>query len=519
MDFRQKLLDYYKLSEKDFLDLTKEVTVNDLPDFKTVKGLNEIKERIFKAVKENQKIIIYGDYDCDGVCSTSIMVKAFDMLGYKVSYYIPTRYYDGYGLNVTNVEKIKKAGFDLIITVDNGICQNEAIDKANELGMDVIVIDHHEAPETPVNAFGIIHPIVSEISDIYGCGGFMSLIVSASLLGYYDPYLVTLGGLSTISDMMELQKYNRVVVKLALENLDKNRYSALMALTDSTIINEKIFGLDIAPKINAIGRLVDDKNINLLVKYLVSNDEHEIFKISSWIKNTNELRKTLTKEAVDKLPNDLLNEEGIVLNLDIKEGLIGLIANRLLNEYNVPSIVFTKDSMNEDFLKGSIRSKEGFNVQKAFESLNKYLVAGGGHALAGGLTIKKSDFENFKADFIALAKEHKFTKEELPSIELNLQEINFQNYEILRQFAPFGMGFPEPLFSIKNLPTKSLQFIKEGQHLSTPLSINSKILGFNMQEVEIKSHLSISLYGNLLLSVFRDKPSIEFRVSDFITKD
>ena len=518
MDFRQKLLQYYSLSDEDYNVLTKPLDELELPDFNAPPDMIKIKERIFKAIENKEKIIIYGDYDCDGICSTSIMAKTFDKLGYKVSYYIPIRYSDGYGLNVSNVIKIKEAGFKLIITVDNGISQHDAIDKANELGMDVIVIDHHEVPDKQVNALGIIHPSVSHISEEFGCGAFMSLIVSGALLGSYNPYLLTLAGLATISDMMELKGYNRSVVRLALENLKTNKYEPLMSLIDSPIINEKSFGLDIAPKINAVGRLVDDKNINLLVKFLLSEDKDEIFKISSWIKNTNELRKTLTKEAVEALPKDLFSEEGIVLKLDIKEGLVGLIANRLLNEYNVPSIVFTCDSLDENFLKGSVRSKEGFNVQKAFESLSKYLVGGGGHAFAGGLSIKAEDFDDFKRDFIALCKEYKFTKVEPPSIEINLQDINFKNYEILREFAPFGMGFPEPILSLKNLPTKSLQFISFGKHLSTPVSFNSKILGFNMPESEIKSYASVDLFGTFLTSVYRDKTSLEFRVSDFITK-
>ena len=519
MEFRQKILDYFHLSEQDYLELTKPLEELSLPDFNAPPDMGKIKNRIFKAIKEKEKIIVYGDYDCDGICSTSIMVKTFEKLGYPVSYYIPIRYQDGYGLNVTNVIKIKEAGFKLIICVDNGICQVEAINKANELGVDVIVIDHHEEGEERVKALGIIHPSISNISDVFGCGGFMSLITSAALLGSYDPYLLTLAGLSTISDMMELKEYNRNVVRLALENLKTYKYKPLMTLLETEIITEKSFGLDIAPKINAVGRLVEDKTINRLVRFLLSEDDEEIFKLSSWIKNTNELRKTLTKEAVETLPKDLLNEEGIVLKLDIKEGLIGLIANRLLNEYNVPTIIFTKDSVNENFLKGSIRSKEGFNVQKAFESLSKYMVAGGGHALAGGLTIKEEDFEAFKSDFIKLAKAYKFTKVEPPSIELSLQEISFKNYNILREFSPFGVGFPEPIFSLKNLPTKSLQFISFGKHLSTPVSINSKILGFNISQAEIKSHLTVDLFGNLSTSLFRDKLSIEFRVSDFITKD
>ena len=517
MDFREKIIDFYHLSEDEYKNLIKPLEELALPDFNAPPDMAKIKERIFKAIENKEKIIIYGDYDCDGICSTSIMVKTFEKLGYPVSYYIPIRYQDGYGLNVYNVNKIAKADFKLIICVDNGVCQVEAIKRANELGVDVIVIDHHEEGEERVEALGIIHPSISNISDVFGSGGFMSLITSAALLGSYDPYLVTLAGLSTISDMMELKEYNRSVVRLALENLRNYRYKPLMCLLESEIITEKSFGLDIAPKINAVGRLVEDKKINLLVKFLLSEDQEEIFKLSSWIKNTNELRKTLTKEAVEALPNDLLNEEGIVLKLDIKEGLIGLIANKLLNEHNVPTIICTKDSTNENFLKGSIRSKEGFNVQKAFESLSKYMVAGGGHALAGGLTIKEEDFDSFKNDFIKLAKEYKFTKVEPPSIEIKLQEISFKNYEILREFAPFGVGFPEPVFSLRDLPTKSLQFISFGKHLSTPISINSKILGFNIPQSEIKPYLTVDLFGTLTTSVFRDKTSIEFRVSDFIT--
>ena len=518
MDFKQKLLDYFSLNVDDFNEMSKPIEEVKLLDPNSIESMAKIKERIFRAIENKEKIIVYGDYDCDGVSATTIMVKTFEKLGYPVSYYIPIRYSDGYGLNVINVIKIKEAGFSLIITVDNGIAQDEAIKKANELNMDVIVVDHHEAPEVPVPAYGVIHPTVSHISDIYGSGGYMALFLSAGLLGYYDDYLVTIGGMSVISDMMELKGYNRDVVRLAVNNLKTHQYKALISLTDSPIITEKTFGLEIAPKINAIGRLIEDKNINLLVKYLISENPDEIYKISCWIKNNNELRKTLTKEAVESLPKDEIEGDGIVLKLDIKEGLLGLIANRLLNEKNVPVIIFTEDSTDKTFLKGSIRSKEGFNVQKAFESLSKYMVAGGGHAMAGGATIKAADFEDFKRDFIELCREHKLTKVEPPSVELSVTDINFQNYEVLREFAPFGVGFPEPVFSIRNLPTKSLQFISFGKHISTPISINSKLLGFNFPENEVRSHQFIDIFGNLNMSSFRDKLTLEFRISDIIAK-
>ena len=422
-DFRQKLLDFYSLSEEDFVLLSKPVEEIKLIDPSSIKGMDKVKERIFAAIKNKEKIIVYGDYDCDGVSATTIMVKTFEKLGYPVSYYIPSRYIDGYGLNVENVAKIKDNGFNLIITVDNGISANEAIDKANELGIDVIVVDHHELPETPVNAIGIIHPIVSEISNIIGSGGYMSLFVSAALLGYYDDYLVTIAGLSTVSDMMELKGYNRDVVKLAINNLQKNKYEQLIYLTDNEVINEKTFGLEIAPKINAVARVITNKNVNLLVKYLTSNNKDEILRIRDWIIETNQVRKEMTKQAVESLPDDFDSCSGIAIKLDVMEGLIGLIANRLLGQYNVPTIIFTEDEKNPDVLKGSIRSKEGFNVTKAFESLDKYLLTGGGHSLAGGLSIKKSDFKAFKTDFEQLCKDYPIEETKENTIEISLKDI------------------------------------------------------------------------------------------------
>ena len=516
--FLEKLLNYYSLSEEDYLSLTKSDDEISLLDPNKIKGMDKVKERIFKAIKNKEKIIIYGDYDCDGITSTSIMYLTFKKLGYEVSYYVPSRYIDGYGLNVDNVVKIAESGYKLIICVDNGISAFEAIDKANELGIDVIVIDHHEVPSEQVKAVGIIHPTVSEISPIIGSAGYMSLFVSGALLGQYDDYLLTLAGLSVISDMMELKGYNRDVVRLAIKTLKEKRYPRLISLTENTMIDEKTFGLEIAPKINAIARIVTNKNVNLLVKYLTSDDESYVHSLHDWIIENNENRKTLTNEAVLKISKDeLVGKKGIVLKLDILEGLIGLIANKLLNEYNVPVLIFTEDEKDPSILKGSIRSKEGFNVVKAFESLNKYLLTGGGHAFAGGLSIKKEDFDNFRADFESLAEKYQFEKSEKPSIEISLKDINMENYKTIRSLAPFGVGFNEPLFKISNLPTRGLTFISFGKHLSTELSIQSKLLGFNMNESLIKQTGFIDIYGTFYLNT-KFKTMLEFRISDFIAK-
>ena len=507
------------LNESDFLEISKPVEEIALPDPTQIDGMTKITDRIFKAINNKEKIIIYGDYDCDGISATTIMVKTFQQLNYKVQYYIPSRYIDGYGLNIENVIKIHDSGFNLIITVDNGISAHEAIDKANELGIDVIVVDHHDLPEIPVNAFGILHPEYSHISNINASGAFTALFLSAALLGKYDDYLVTVAGISIISDSMEVKGYNRDVLKLSIRNLEKHKYKPLVYLMDDYTYNERTYGFQICPKINAIGRVVEDTTINRMVAYLVSENEDEIFKLSSWIKNTNELRKTIQKEAVDSLPTNVNGEEGIVFISTANAGMVGLIANQVTNKFNTASVILTEDPKNPEYLVGSARSKEGINLQNAFKYLNNYLIAGGGHAYAAGLTIKKTDYQNFKEDFHLYCRNNKTDSAQIKAVEISLNEVNFENYSMLRKFAPFGEGFKEPLFVINNLPTKSLQFISGGRHLSTPITINSKIMGWNMGQSEIKAHNFIDLFGSLTTSIFREKLSLEFRVSDYKLKD
>ena len=511
----QELLNYYHLSEEEYHFLSRPIEEIKLVEPTSIKGMNRVKSRIFESIKNNEKIIIYGDYDCDGISATSIMYRTFQILNYHVSYYIPSRYLDGYGLNVQNVEKIAEAGYKLIILVDNGISQHDAIFRAKELGIDVIVIDHHEVPEVRTEAYEIIHPSVSEISDIFGSGGYMALYVSAALLGSYDDYLVTIAGLSVISDLMELKGPNRDLVRLAIDRFEKNKYLPLRLLAESPIISEKTFSMEIAPKINAIGRMMEKNEANLLVKYFTTDNKQEIYSLCDWINRINAQRKELTRETVDNLSEDFSSASGICVNIETKEGIIGLIANRFLNLYNVPSLVFTKDVLHPDVLKGSIRSKEGFNVTKAFKSLEKYLLTGGGHSFAGGLSIKASDFDAFKKDFLALCEEYRIEEEKHPSINISLSEITMTNYSLVRSFAPFGMGFEEPLFSIENIPTKGLVFISERKHLSTPLTIQSKLLGFNMNKSEIQSKAMMDIEGHFNLSSFKGAKTLELRISKY----
>ncbi|MDD3938861.1 MAG: DHH family phosphoesterase, partial [Bacilli bacterium] len=216
MDFLSALLNYYQLNEEQYEFLTRPLTYDDLRFDRRIRGLEPLLARIHKAIDDKEKIIVYGDYDCDGIMSTSIIVKVFEMLGHTIGYYVPSRYIDGYGLNVKRVEEIAKKGYTLIITVDNGISAFEAISLAKQKGIDTIVVDHHEMQgEKLPDAVSVLHPFVSHLGEYAASGGFMSFVLATALLDRVDPYLLSLAGISTISDMMPLLGYNRDVVRLA----------------------------------------------------------------------------------------------------------------------------------------------------------------------------------------------------------------------------------------------------------------------------------------------------------------
>ena len=301
--------------------------------------------------------------------ATSILYKTLLKMNAKVSKYIPSRYLDGYGLTKEKVE-LSKDKYSLIITVDNGIAAIEACDKAKEIGIDVIVTDHHDVQEKLPDAYVIIHPELSKLADIKISGGLVSYFLSSSLLKKHDEYLLTLAAISTISDLMPLKDLNRDLVKLAIEFIKQNKYPSIMnLLDDSSFKDEKDIGMVIAPKINAVGRMNEDaRSVNLLVNYFVTYKLDLIKSISKAIENTNENRKLYTKNVVSTL-KDYSSASAISCLLEVKEGLLGLVATRLLTQYNVPVAVFTTESHDSTLLKASLRSKHGCNLSEFLSSL------------------------------------------------------------------------------------------------------------------------------------------------------
>ena len=219
--FLEKLLDAYNLSYEQYLEMTKEVNYDDLEDPYTFLGIEKAKDRINSAIKNNEKIMIYGDYDCDGFSSVSILVNMFKYLNYpNVGYYIPSRYKDGYGITSAMVDLIHQKGYTLIITVDNGVAQFEALSKAKDYNIDVILTDHHEMINELPPCYTIVHPFLKTNNlNLPECGAYVAFNLSRVVLGRVDDYLLVLAALATISDMMPLVSYNRIIVRMALKLL------------------------------------------------------------------------------------------------------------------------------------------------------------------------------------------------------------------------------------------------------------------------------------------------------------
>lgn len=507
-DFFHLLLDYFQISEEEYHHLNEPTSLDSFSDGYSFKNIEEAVKIAKSSISNKEKILVYGDYDADGIMGTSILVKIFKHLNYDVSYYIPSRYLDGYGLTV---EKAKKAigKFDLVITVDNGIVATEAIQILKDNNIKVIVIDHHTVQLPLPNADAIVHPEVSEYGDVTTSGAYCAFMFSIAMLGYADKYLATLAAISLISDMMPLKKYNRKLLQAVFKDYKDNEFLQISLLAEHKDLDENVIGLSIAPKINAIGRMIEDSTVNYVVKYFVTDDIDYILTYFNYMESINEQRKIISKEASNNILKDL-KDDAMVSLVDIKEGLIGLIANSIMNKINKPAIVFTKD--NSGLLKGSARSVEGFNIVEAFKNLEKYMNQFGGHALAGGCSIKEENYENFKKDFISLVNSSDLKPLEKPHIDISLSDINYDNYLLLKTFSPFGENWKAPLFKINHIKVSSLTFSKTKEHILTKIGNNSKLVGFYISEDSLKDTDFINISGKLNISVFKNIITTEFHI-------
>ncbi|OGY44728.1 MAG: single-stranded-DNA-specific exonuclease RecJ [Candidatus Buchananbacteria bacterium RIFCSPHIGHO2_02_FULL_40_13] len=465
-------------------------------------------KRILAAAKNNEPVMIYGDYDADGVCATAVLYNALKKLGINVGVWIPFREKEGYGLNPAAVQEIIANGYKLVITVDCGIANKEEVALFKSQGVEVIITDHHQEPlELPNSALAIINPSLknSTYPFRYLCGTGVAFKIVQALMkkqnefklsskipAGFDKWLLDLVAIATVGDMVSLLGENRVLVKYGLIVLNKTRRAGVMKIIEqvnhySGEIDAQYISWRLVPRINAAGRV---NHASSAFRLIVSEDVEESAKLIGQLEKENTERQSITaailREA-ERQVEAIKNEKLLwAVGENWQPGIVGLVAGKISDKYNLPAIVVAKDG---DKYVGSGRSIDIFDITGALKQSDKYLEKYGGHPQACGFTVLGQDnFNKFKEKLSAIAQAELSGLDLKPvlSIEaaISLADIDWNFYNWLKRFEPYGEANPQPLFLVKNLRIEQLQMVgSDGQHLRAMVSqanhpVSHKIIGF-----------------------------------------
>ncbi|MGL5977828.1 MAG: single-stranded-DNA-specific exonuclease RecJ [Erysipelotrichaceae bacterium] len=401
-----------------------------------------IVQRIQAAKANNEKILIAGDYDCDGMCATAILDDALSRANIAHGYYIPNRLSEGYGLNTNTVTMAHTKGYQVIICVDNGVKSTEALALAKSLGISVLVCDHHNY-EGEIEASLVLHPkhLSAYYAEMSGAG--LAYLLASHLVGQQD-YHAILAGICVVSDVVAVWGMNRSLLKHAIALLNQGKGQALHTLCKATSFDETVIGFQITPLINAAGRMADLSNANTMVRFLTSTDPIQQERYAAQLQEVNNKRKSLTSEMYDIAHPALISDRfPIVSDERFHEGIVGLVASRATNQFQKPVMVL---SGHHGLYKGSIRSVDGVDLNHFFADFLHELHAYGGHSLAAGIAIEKSKLPNLVAYVEAKMDAITLQEKTYPVVTLPESAITLAHFDALAPLRPFGQGFMLPLF-------------------------------------------------------------------------
>ncbi len=502
-----------------------------------LKDMDKAVSRIKEAINHKQKITVYGDYDVDGVTSTAILVDYLLKCGGDVNYYIPDRIDEGYGINKNALDRLKQEGTNLIITVDSGITAVEEIDYAIELGLDIIITDHHECKEEIPNACAVINPKQEgcnyPFKDFAGVGVTFKLIQALAgkekQIEVMNDYceIVCLG---TIADVVPLLGENRLIVYYGLKKMHDTHNLGLKALNKASGIssNKKIstgfIGFGIAPRINAAGRVGSALRA---VELFLTNNQKKAEEIAYELNEENKNRQTteaqILEEAFEMIEKDIdLSEQKVIVlsGANWHHGVIGIVASRITEKYHRPTILI---SIEGDEGKGSGRSINGFNLFTALSACSNDLVKFGGHEQAAGLTLHTENIAVFYEHIDTYAQENLCDDNLIPRIHIDyrisIDQLDFGTIRQLETLEPFGMGNPAPVFALQNVVISNLRAVGEGKHLKLTLEQDGRYIdaiGFNMGNYEQKfiTQDIVDVAGSLGINTYNGKDSVQIIVKD-----
>lgn len=527
----KKLLAQRNINTKDEADRFLKPQLHDLQSPADLDGIDRAVERIDHAIENGQMIIIYGDYDADGVCSTTVLLKTLTELGAQCDFYIPNRFTEGYGLNNEAIKQLYNDGCDLLITVDNGIASFEEVDLANELGMDVIITDHHEIQGDVPNAFAIIHPDNSPLYRFKQLAGVsVAFKLAEQLLGFFPEQFLDLVAIGTIADLVPLIDENRILVHHGLTVLNETDNIGLKALIKTCRIEKPIdeenVGFMIAPRINAVGRL---QSASLAVQLLMSEYEEEAETIADEIEKINRERQQIVAKIVREAEKMVNPNDGIIVleKEDWHEGVLGICASRLVNTYDRPVIMLNYNSEKDEY-KGSARSIPAFDLFESCMSIRHLFKSFGGHSQAAGMTIASNHLNEVKEELnnIILNEltEEQFRQEITICQTVPITEVNEGLVNEFRKLAPFGMSNPKPIIHLEQTPTDIRQIGQQKNHLKMQFEHDHSkvdVIGFNKGNLYhyISKNTPVSAVGSLGINEWNGNTTVQLVVEDMMINE
>jgi single-stranded-DNA-specific exonuclease len=552
-EFLQKLLFYRDIrTEKEADKFLNPDYDRDTYDPFLIKGMEKTVSRLLKAIKKKEKIIIYSDYDADGIPGGVILHDFFKKIEYKdFENYIPHRHNEGYGLNIGAIKDLAKNGAKLIITVDCGITDIDEVDEANKLGVDVIVTDHHLVGEKLPSAYCILNS--KQKDDTYpddmlcGAGVAFKLVQALITKGNFklkkgwEKWLLDMVGISTIADMVPLRNENRVLAHFGLIVLRKSPRPGLLKLlkknrlTQNKLTEDDV-GFTIGPRINAASRMDDPMRA---FEMLAFRNVIEAGKIADYLDKLNNQRKgqvaAMVKEARHKLKERGVQEVVVIGNPKWRPGLLGLVANSLKDEHQKPAFVWGRDGKGE--IKGSCRSEGVSDVLKLMQNTKEGIFSHvGGHKMSGGFSVSDEKIHFLEKSLCESYQSLKIKSSEIVDLKifvdkkLSLNDVTWGNYKIIEKLSPFGMGNPKPLFLFENVEIFDVKvFGKQDNHLSlsfqNSLGYKIPVIAFfadkHIKDGEIKNPQlvvgnKISFLANMENSTFGWKNELRLRIVEVI---
>ncbi|MCE3021741.1 single-stranded-DNA-specific exonuclease RecJ [Staphylococcus pasteuri] len=499
-------------------------------DTSLLSDIDKTVERINQAIDKNERILVYGDYDADGVTSTTILVHTLQKLGAQVGWYIPNRFTEGYGPNEMAFQNAYDEGVSLIITVDNGIQGHNEIKMVQDLGVDVIVTDHHEIGRTLPEAYAIVHPMHPEFDYPfkYLCGAGVAYKLAQTLLDNVPNYFKAYAAIGTIADLVSLTDENRSIVQNGLRVMNESCPIAIKALLNQASFNDEIseetIGFIIGPRLNAVGRLED---ASLAAELLMSDSPEEAEFLAEQVEHFNQERKdivaSITEEAF-AMAEDYVKQGHQFLLLakeDWHEGVLGIVASKIVETYSLPTLILNID-YEQNHAKGSARSIEQVSMFEILSAHQDLISKFGGHHMAAGMTMDIDNIDELRTglnDWMArLSETTSLEPSKNVDVLLDESDITIKNIRDIQKLRPFGTDFTSPLFEIRDIAIKSLKAIgKEQNHLKMTLG-ESNLVSLFWQNGAYASQLEIgqpvNLIGNIQINEWNGNQTPQFMVQD-----